>query len=1001
MSSQKFLQEYKKLNQKQKEAVDTIEGPVMVIAGPGTGKTQILTLRIANVLRKTDASPDSILALTFTEAAAANMRRRLVSIIGSTGYYVNIFTFHGFCNHIINEYPERFERIIGFSNASEVDQIDIIRSITEKSRFKHLKPFGDPFFYVPHILGAIRNLKKEGLNFKVFRQGVKKEKNELLRREDLYHTRGAYKGNMKVLYQRRLRQLEKNEELARAYEFYQKELERLKLYDFEDMILEVIHEFEKNKNFLLEIQENYQYILVDEHQDTNGAQNNILEFLTSFFSNPNLFVVGDEKQAIFRFQGASLDNFLYFKDKFKDVKLITLKESYRSTQAILDASQSVIEKNRIPPLSKSLTATRYSGGEKIQVHYFATDEAELLFIADSVQKLIEEGVLPHEIAVLYRENKDVFPVAQLFERMGIPYVIESDQDVLSDPEIKKLNLLFEAINEFGDSELLVKALHIDFLAIDPLDIYTLLRVVKKRKQSIYQVLKTGTLKNLKLKDASQFKTLYRKLASWHTLSFNENFPLFFETIVRESGFLNHLLGHEHKLEKLAILGTLFDDVRRIVLHHQAYTLKDYVYYLRILRDHHVMIKTSTHPPTQVVRLMTAHKAKGLEFDFVFIVGVYDGHWGNKRVPTQFILPQRVQMITAEGERNEDERRLFYMALTRARELVHISFARFSRDEKERIPSQFVGEIKQKLMEEHKDEYYDQRIMEQQHLLFAPRIRSGPLLREKDFVKERFFEQGLSPTALNNFMRCPWTYYFVNLVRIPLSQTHTQMYGVVVHRTLQEFFNAKKRGKDIGARFLKERFLLYLGKMPVGEHFFEELREKGTKTLPAYFRFYQDTWNYNTVNEYRIQGVNLTPEVKLTGMLDKLEIGENPRDAVVVDYKTKKPESRNWIEGKTKNSTGDFKRQLVFYKLLLDLKPRNTYTMRAGVIDFVEPNNAGVFKREMFEIQNEEVDELKELIQETSKEILTLSFWDKRCDNFSKKFGTGRKCEYCALREMMK
>lgn len=979
------------LNAEQKKAVDTIEGPVMVIAGPGTGKTQILTLRIANILKQTDTTPDSILALTFTEAASANMRRRLVSIVGSAGYYVNIFTFHGFCNHIIQEYPERFPSIIGFNNASRVDQIDIIRSIIKIKSFTYLKPFGDNFFHVSNIIGGISDLKKEAIGALEFKKIIKKEKKEFKKRDDLYHKKGAHKGKMKVMHQKEIRQFEKNEELAYFYEEYQKELSERKFYDFADMLLAVIFEFKTNKDFLLEIQEKYHYILVDEHQDTNGAQNAILELLCSFFPNPNLFVVGDEKQAIYRFQGASLDNFLYFKDKFEGVQLVSLVNNYRSTQKILDGSQSLIEKQSMKPLSKPLVSAARGDGEKIHTYAFATEDGERLFLAQAIKKMIKDGIPPEEIAILYRQNSDAFPVADFFEREGIPFVIESDQNILADIEIRKINLLFEAIGDFGNDVKLVKALHMNFLEIDPLDIYVLTNEAKKKYTSVHSLLKDKrALKKLGLKDEKKLTNFYSSMESWRTLSFNTDFLDFFVTVARESHFINHLIKHNNRVEKLDKLSTLFGELKHIVEHHRDYSLPDYLYYLEILLDHGVSIKANTKQAKQSVHLMTAHKAKGLEFDYVFIIGAYDGHWGNKRKMATFSLPTKIKITDSPLERNEDERRLFYMALTRARVHATITYARYSPEGRERVPSQFIGEISEEFLEERRGERFDDTFKKESH--FKPISTAGGLQDVEEFLRERFLKQGLSPTALNSYLNCPWRYYFNNLVRIPMAQSHHQVYGILIHKVLEEFFNAKNEGKRIGVKFLKERFLYHLAKQSISERLLEQIKDKGLKTLASYHDNYKSLWNYNTVNEYHIKGVTVAPGIKITGKLDKLEIVDDKENVIVVDYKTKKPQSRNWIEGKTKTSTGDFYRQLVFYKLLLDEMPNNRYRMISGSIDFIEPDDKGRFKVEVFEITDEDVTELKETIKRVATEILEMDFWDRRCDD--------TKCSYCILRDMM-
>ncbi|MDE1988517.1 MAG: UvrD-helicase domain-containing protein [Patescibacteria group bacterium] len=260
MKTSKFEELYGKLNPRQKEAVDAIEGPVMVIAGPGTGKTSILTLRIANILAKTDASPDSILALTFTESGVYSMRTKLADIIGSAAYKVNINTFHGFANEIIKNYPEEFPRIIGSNNATDIDQIKILEEIINSSKLQKLKPYGDSFHYVRPIISEIRNLKRENVSPEKLAEIIKEQEKDFSGIEDLHHKNGKYFGEMKGKYKDIEKSIEKNKELLIVYEKYEKSLMGKRLYDYEDMILETIKSLTRDKGLLLELQEKYQYL---------------------------------------------------------------------------------------------------------------------------------------------------------------------------------------------------------------------------------------------------------------------------------------------------------------------------------------------------------------------------------------------------------------------------------------------------------------------------------------------------------------------------------------------------------------------------------------------------------------------------------------------------------------------------------------------------------------------------------------------------------------------
>ena len=273
MQPDQFQQYYKALNKEQRSAVDTIEGPVMVIAGPGTGKTQILTLRIANILAKTDMEPEAILALTFTESGVASMRKRLAEIIGSPAYRVTITTFHGFANWIIQKYPEHFPRIIGATNITDIDQIKIMESVIDKAGIKELRPFGDRFYYLRAALGAIKNLKREGVNHGHFSLIIDQEEQALSDEEKL----------TKAQRLQRERQILKLKELLVIYRDYQAALRKQKLYDYDDMIVELLEALRESEELRLTLQERYQYFLVDEHQDTNNAQNKNLQLLSKFY----------------------------------------------------------------------------------------------------------------------------------------------------------------------------------------------------------------------------------------------------------------------------------------------------------------------------------------------------------------------------------------------------------------------------------------------------------------------------------------------------------------------------------------------------------------------------------------------------------------------------------------------------------------------------------------------------------------------------------------------
>ena len=967
-----FQESLDNLNSEQREAVDAIEGPVMVMAGPGTGKTQVLTLRIANIIDKTDTEPDSILALTFTESAASNMKKRLASLIGSRAYYVNINTFHGFCLEVIGEYPEYFEHIIGARNIDKIKQIEIIESILEKGSFEYIRPIGDKNYYVKDLIFEISSLKKDGVTPESFKELVSKARDDFYNREDLYNAE-----KIKTKYLSEEKKILRSLELVEVYKKYQDNLRGKSLIDFEDMILETISAFQKSSDFLLQIQEKYQYILVDEYQDTNGAQNMIVELLGGFYSSPNVFVVGDSRQAIYKFQGASAENFLFFKEKYEDSKLVSLKTSYRSGQSILDASHSLLSSNKS---YEKLEAYKNIEAEIHQGH-FERREAEIYYIARSIKKYIEDGVNLNEIAILYRENKEAVDIYKILQSEGIKSVVESDFNILEEEVIGKIILLMEVIYNMKDTAKMVEILHADFFDIEPIDIYKVLRVSREEKKSMIEVMDDKKL--MEEKGINGFENVYeawQKLQSLRKKSFNESFILFFERALYDSGIIESII-HKNSYEKdIQSIKTLIGAIEVQISSLVNYKVKDFLDYINLLQEHGVSLNTSYKGEKDAVRLMTAHKAKGLEFEVVYVTGLNDKKWGNKRKVQLFLSLKN----ESKEEKDEEEKRLFFMALTRAKKYLYLT-GFLKGEAKEFVPSKFLYEIDQKFINKiDTDISYEEKVIEPQ----------SDKLDQKDlkvFLRDIFTEQGLSATALNNYLECPWRFFYLNLIKIPQVKTIQLGLGQAVHSALHSFFEGYKDGKEVSKKFLIDSFKNSLNNIYFSEKDIERIKDKGIKMLESYYDNYKDNFNYHTLNEIRIEG-NLEEDIKLNGIIDKIEFLPNSNEVLVVDYKTGKPKSRNVIEGNTKDSDGNYKRQLLFYSLLMDMKFSN-YRVSQFVLDFVESNTRGIFKRESFIIEQEEKSQIREVIKKSWEDITQFNFWEKRCNK--------KDCEWCKLRNSIK
>lgn len=983
MESQlKFKEALERLNDRQKEAVNTIEGPVMVVAGPGTGKTQILTLRIANILAQTDTAPENILALTFTENAAANMRKRLADIIGSGAYRVVISTFHGFCNDIIKNYPEEFPRIIGSNNITEIDQITIVEKVVETLPLKILRPYGDPLLYIKPIIGAINELKREGLSVAEFGQLTKQKDLDFNHIPDLLHDKGVHKGKVKSVYEKLRRQIDKNLELSLVYEAYEAELSKRKLYDYSDMIMEVLRELRTNQTLLLGLQESHQYILVDEHQDTNNAQNKILELIAGFHDNPNLFVVGDEKQAVFRFQGASLQNFYYFHHQYAEAKMIVLEDNYRSSQTILDNAHQLL------PGKAELKAKKTASEKLIKIANCPNNLAENYLVADLIKTDIEAGIEPAEIAVLYRDNRDALDIGNMLAKLGVPFSIESDDNLLADLDVRKLITLFKAIFYLDNDLALAEALHLDWLGVLPIEVYDLIKEAGKTKQPLIKLLQ------------ARLPELAKKLSDWNLASHNLELLPLAEKVLKESKAIDWVVTSLNARQRLETIGALFRVIGDVVRSRPEAQLKDFLEFIETVERHQVLLKNKQRGGLiGKVRLMTVHKSKGLEFTKVYIMGAYDGHFGGRTNRDKLkLLPEVYKLIDDQDDdlgadlETEDERRLFYVALTRAKEEVVISFSSLAPSGKEQVPSQFITELKPELTETIDTSGLLEKLNGVMELLLSPAETVESDLKDKEYIGQIFKEQGLSVTALNNYLICPWQYFYRNLIRLPAVPEKHQAYGIAVHGALNDVFSQAKE-KEITKESLLASFEKYLRTEPLTARDLVETLAKGQEALSGWFDAYKGEWNINVLTEFKIKGVELSEDIRLVGNLDKIEFINESGEVNVVDYKTGKPKSRNELMGATRDADGNYYRQLVFYKILLNLFESGRYKMISGEIDFVEPSETGKYRKEKFDVPEKDVEQLIIEIKRVADEILNLKFWDKTCGD--------KACEYCTLRQLMK
>ncbi|MDP3661582.1 MAG: ATP-dependent DNA helicase [bacterium] len=971
MSDTVFNDLYKKLNKAQREVVDAIQGPVMVVAGPGTGKTSILTLRIANILKRTDTPADAILALSFTEAGVSAMRKKLLEIIGPRAYEVRMHTFHSFANDLIKRYPEEFSRIVGAEHMENLEQIHIVETLINRTHSSLLRPKNSPAYYVLPVIDAIKQLKRENVSPTEF---VKLLARSADTKSDKW---------------------KRSRELAKLYRAYEKELVKRRLYDFEDMIIEAVHALEQNPDFKLRLQEEHQFVLADEHQDANRSQNRLLELLCDYDTAPNLFIVGDEKQAIFRFQGASLENFAYFKKRFPSARVIALTDNYRSQPTVLSAAHSLMEKSAMMgshPHPK-LAARASHAPLAIRVVETQSETDELLWMADEIGKLIKNGAVPREIAVLVRENKDAEKVERALRAHGVAAARRGNTDALQSVRIDALRKLFAAILNPADDASLAPVLFYDFLKLPLLSVMDAVRT-RDEGLLIRRIVKYG-------KELTAFQ---KKIFAWQAVAHNEPLVESVERIAHESGFLESALGRHNAPEALAHFAAFLESAKRLAERDKRAKLADFLARLERAEAHGVGVISSAEAPDGVV-VCTAHKAKGLEFDYVFIAFAQDGKWGGKRSRALFDLP--IYGNEANENDTHDERRLFYVALTRARKEVSVSWHSKSADGRALLPSRFIFEMEEKncehillqnLLSGSAERKLGRRDGAGQRKSLAKdfRVPRGTsrikVLQDREYLNALFLSQGFAVTHLNNFLKCPLQYFFLNLVRLPRAQSGAELYGQAIHAALAAHFAARSRDADKSFAEIFRTFENALRRTHLAERDFKAYLAEGKKELKGYLasqKFPRTSWN-----EYRVAGVFLPvgdKKLELTGNLDKVEMLSNGSVAVV-DYKTGKPRTRNELLGKTKNSDGNYYRQLVFYKLLLDEYKKRGWNMSRGAIDFIKPEKSGSYRHEEFGITDGEVRALKTQITEVASQILNLSFLQNGCGE--------KDCDWCRLGQSM-
>ncbi|MEN9598370.1 MAG: hypothetical protein RL596_681 [Bacteroidota bacterium] len=1006
--NEQFEQIYALLNNEQQQAVNQLEGPVMVIAGPGTGKTQILGARIGKILQEADKRPENILCLTYTDAGVIAMRKRLIGFIGADAYKVNIYTFHAFCNDVIQENLSLFEKT-ALDPISELQRIELFTQLIDSFPKNHpLKRYrGDVYYEIGNLQHLFANMKKEGWTPDQLIDAIEKYLADIPTRDEFIYQKngkGYQKGDPKL--NKLAEEKEKMDKLRAAVnEFnpFQELMRKRNLYDFDDMINWVIKAFQEQPLLLSRYQEQFQYILVDEYQDTSGTQNKLVELLISYWDEPNIFVVGDDDQSIYRFQGANVSNMVDFANKYKQsIRTVVLTKNYRSVQPVLDIAKTLIDNNNerlvnaIDNLSKELTAanTNYANISITPVlQEYENPQQEMIGICEAVEDLLRKNISPGRIAIIYRENKYGEELAQYFKLKQIPVYSKRNLNLFNIPFAQQLILLLKYLaaehdTPFGGDEMLFGILHFNWLGIAAIDIAKLSaeranRGSQEKKCSLRELIneKINTpAKDLFTNDIQGLRPTVLALEELIALVPNCTMQQLFEAIIRKTGVLKYIMQHPEKHWLLQVLDCLFDFIKVETQRNPSLELQKLVSNIDLMKQEKIAIPiVQISGNDKAINLLTAHGSKGLEFEYVFIAGCISANWEKKRKPAGgYTIPDTLFTTINTSTEQEELRRLFYVAITRAEKNLMISWYRSDKAGKAKEPTQFIAEIREEhLLPIEVIQLPTEIVSTYSALYFEEELAPEIEKMEAVFIDKILDKFVMNVTALNNYLKCPLQFYFNNLVRVPSGKSEASEFGSAVHHALDKFFKQMRVTNEFPDKpFMIKEFNWHIDRHR--ENFtkeqFKRRMEYGQEILSNYYDKYIGHWNKIVSIEQTIRGVTVDG-IPIKGKLDKLEF--DGKQVNVVDYKTGDPDK---AKDKLKEPNdkepngGDYWRQAVFYKILVDHYEQKEWKAVSAEFDFIEPDKNKTYRKEKILITEASIQTVTEQIKTVWQKIQQRDFY---------------------------
>jgi DNA helicase-2/ATP-dependent DNA helicase PcrA len=873
------------LNPAQRRAVLYDGGPLLIIAGAGTGKTKVITQRIARLIRSKKARPEEILAVTFTEKAASEMEARVDVLVPYTSSFVEISTFNSFGERVLRDCALDVGYRPDFKLLDDVDQAIFFRENLFRLSLDYYRPLSYPTRHIQELLDAIRRLKQEDVPPETYER----------------YARGLAEAAATEAEKETAR---KHTEIARIYREYQELLRREGLIDFEDQVTLVVDLFRSRPSVLEEWRGRYRHILVDEFQDTNTIQFELLKMLAA--GHRNLTVVGDDDQSIFRFRGASLSNILSFEQVYPEAKRVVLTRNYRSTQAILDASYRLIRHNNPGRLeakdgvNKRLKADSPGKGKSLFMLTFDALSHEADRVAELVLEKRGRGSPWSDIAVLVRRNADADPYLRAFNMKDIPFRFSGSRGLYQQEEIKVLTAFISALTDFENSrDLFYLALSAVYQA-SPYDLTKIAGYAQKKNLSLHRVFKLiaedGRPVEISPEAEETVKKIFSDLLFYTEMASSANAGAVVYAFLEKSGYLKSLV-EKMSLEsevRIKNIRLFFDKIRGFSDLVENDSIHSFARYLDLLREVGDNPATSeAEPDEDAVNVLTVHKAKGLEFGTVFMVGLVEDRFPGREPREKIPVPDAILKERLRGKENtlQEERRLFYVAMTRAKTSLSMTWARDYGRKRLKKVSPFVLEALDipRLPDEVLRATALDEIRRYAHVAERPR----PAARSRPPAV-----LALSDLRVEDYLVCPLRYRFRHVMRIPVLPHHSLVFGRVLHAAIYSYLKQRMKRKPP----TEEEFLAEYARNWVNEGFLsrehEELRKAaGERALRMFYRREEESGRVPTFLEKSFRWHE--GGVRFSGRFDRVDFEEE--GAVIIDYKSTEASSQKDADRRTADS----------------------------------------------------------------------------------------------------